>query len=449
MPISLLVPVASPITKVQNPLTTKPGPITIPKVVQTTIATKTIQSAPSTKGAGGGASYQPGSVSKTVQFGATTVAGGKTAGVSTAGSLHTVTPQSTLQAARQFKQPNVKGATVGTMLVDASRAREKTSTQLMTSETKPGGDSAAMPLSSTLLSQQMLSAVLVPHLQQLSTSANTASHITSTNASIQAALAKLSQGAFASVKQSTGESNIPGATVKTKPVVQLTKTKVSAASQVPPPLSSYSSAVKASTSRHSQVIMVSNTQTSLRPAPSSSQTVTTQVHSPLLQYPPVKPAVGVQSSLSTKPQVVGSSQSVIMAGRPSGALSTVTAPLPSPAVYAPTSSHSSQSTPKQVRSPMEQILNEHSYDSHHQFIFVPTGVNPVIHTATSADKKSSQSLLTLTAQTPLPSCATSYGTSASQSYSVITPSTCSQQTATYTTGLKINTLANLKMPKSP
>ena len=103
VPISLLVPVASPITKVQNPLTAKAGPITIPKVVQTTIATKTIQSAPSTKGAGGGALYQPGNVSKTVQFGATTVAGGKTAGMSTAGSLHTITPQSTLQAARQFK----------------------------------------------------------------------------------------------------------------------------------------------------------------------------------------------------------------------------------------------------------------------------------------------------------------------------------------------------------
>lgn len=98
---------------------------------------------------------------------------------------------------------------------------------------------------------------------------------------------------------------------------------------------------------------------------------------------------------------------------------------------------------------MEQILNEHSYDSHHQFIFVPTGVNPVIHTTTSADKKSSQSLLTLAAQTSLPSCATSYGTSAPQSHSVITPSTCSQQTATYTTGMKINTLANLKMPESP
>ena len=443
VPVSLLVPVASPITKIQNPLTAKGGPVTIPKVVQTTIATRTIQSAPSTKGAGGGALYQPGSLSKTVQFGAATVVGGKTAGGITAGSLHTVTPASTQQAAGQFKQSNLKGTTVGTMLAGASRASEKT--RLMKPETKPSGGTAATPLSSTLLSQQMLSAVLVPHLQ-LSTSANTGSLTTNTSASIQAALAKLSQSALASVKQSTCESSAPGTTVKTKPVVQLTK--VSAASQVPPPSSS-SSVVKASTGRHSQVVIVSNTQTSPRPAPSSYQTATTQAHSPMRQYSPATLSVGVQSPLSTKPspsQVVASSQSVIMAGRPSSALATVTGPLSSPAVFAPTSSFSSQSTPKPVKSPMEQILNEHSYDSHHQFIFVPTGVNPVIHTTTGADKTSSQSLLMLGAQTSLPSCTTSYGTSAPP---IITSSTGSQQTATYTTCLNINTLPNLKMPESP
>ena len=444
MPTSLLVPVASPITKIQNPLTAKAGPVTIPKVVQTTIATRTIQSAPSTKSAGGGALYQLGSVSKAVQFGAATVVGGKTAGGITAGSLHTITPASTQQAVGQFKQSNLKGTTVGTVLAGASRASEKISTRLMKPEPKPSGGTAATPLSSTLLSQQMLSAVLVPHLQ-LSTSANTASLTTSTSASIQAALAKLSQNALASVKQSTFESSAPGTTVKTKPVVQLTK--VSAASQVPPPSSSHSSVVKASTGRHSQVVIVSNTQTSPRPAPSSFQTATTQAHSPLQQYSPVKLSVSVQSPLSTKPsQVVASGQSVIMAGRPSGASATVTGSLSSPAMFGPTSSLSSQSTPKPVKSPMEQILNEHSYDSHPQLIFVPSGVNPVIHTTTGADKKSSPSLLMLAAQTSLPSCNTSYGTSAPP---IITSNTGSQQTATYTTCLNINTLPNLKMPESP
>jgi len=491
MPIVTLVPTTVAVTKHQTPPKIKSGPITVPKAVATSAAARTIPSAPSSKGAltAGSAAKVPPQAStggKAVRFGPVSLTGEKFAGTSPAGSLHIVTSESAIQATGQLKQSILKGTVAGaTAAGSGNRVSEMMLVQQMNPEAK--SNSGTKTSASVLMTQDTLSAMLIPQLLQaqipslqISSSTSTGSTATSSGQlQMHSALSKITQtnkhvlsqpaqgkhdgklGTLATSKPALGSSTT-AATIKTGPVVQLKK--VSAAP--PPP-----SIVKHPTAPPPPTF-VTNSQVSLRQVPPTQQVATTQTHSPTLHYTPTKFTVASQVphrtpsplSMVNKPSTsqVAANQSVIMAARPSGILSAVTSSNPSLSILASTSSHSSQSKHTQVKSPMEQILKEHSYDSH-QPIFgmtaaattAPTlqliGASPAVHTANPGQELSYPLLmLAQSSNTTAPTISASTSNTNivghGRSYPIANSSAGSQQSGTY---LNVNPAAKLKMPAPP
>lgn len=493
MPIVTLVPTTVAVTKHQTPTKIKSGPITVPKAVATSAATRTILSAPSSKGAltAGSVAKVPPQAStggKAVRFGPVSLTGEKiVAGTSPAGSLRIVTSESAIQAAGQLKQSILKGTVAGaTAAGSGNRVSEMMLVQQMNPEAK--SNSGTKTSASVLMTQDTLSAMLIPQLLQtqipslqISSSTSTGSTATSSGQlQMHSALSRITQtnkhvlsqpaqgkhdgklGTLATSKPALGSSTT-AATIKTGPVVQLKK--VSAAP--PPP-----SIVKHPTAPPPPTFVATNSQVSPRQAPPTQQVATTQTHSPTLHYTPTKFTTASQAphrtpsplSMVNKPSTsqVAANQSVIMAARPSGILSAVTSSSPSLSSLASTSSHSSQSKHTQVKSPMEQILKEHSYDSH-QPIFgttaaattAPTlqliGASPVVHTANPGQEFSYPLLMlaqssNTTAPTISASTSNTNTVGHGRSYPIANSSAGSQQSGTY---LNVSPAAKLKMPAPP
>lgn len=492
MPVVTLVPTTVAITKHQTPPKIKSGPVTVPKAIATSAAARTIPSAPSSKGAltAGSVAKVPPQAStggKAVRFGPVSLTGEKiVAGPSPAGSLRIVTSESAIQAAGQLKQSILKGTVAGaTAAGSGNRVSEMMLVQQMNPEAK--SNSGTKTSASVLMTQDTLSAMLIPQLLQtqipslqISSSTTTGSTASSGQLQMHSALSKITQtnkhvlsqpaqgkhdgklGTLATSKPALGSSTT-AATIKTGPVVQLKK--VSAAP--PPP-----SIVKHPTAPPPPTFVATNSQVSLRQAPPTQQVATTQTHSPTLHYTPTKFTVASQVphrtpsplSVVNKPSTsqVAANQSVIMAARPSGIISAVTSSNPSLSILASTSSHSSQSKHTQVKSPMEQILKEHSYDSH-QPIFgttaaattAPTlqliGASPVVHTANPGQELSYPLLMlaqssNTTAPTISASTSNTNTVGHGRNYPIANSSAGSQQSGMY---LNLSPAAKLKMPAPP